>query len=125
MASALDQFGRILMESVRDQAIDDWDMILDGRMKSARAQDVRQKLSSLTPDQRETVRALVPQVVDDVIHHLLWTLEQRSGAVRVAVTAPDGAVEQNIAGASDGLAGEVHGDEGWLSRFSKKPRGAF
>lgn len=115
---ALDEFGAILMRRVRDEAITDWDMILDGRMKSANAERIRQMLAALDPDDLAVLHAVIPRVVDTTLHHLLWTLEQLKH-VRIAVETEAGPVP-DLARVSDGLPGEVFGDEGWVARFSKE-----
>ena len=42
--TALDYFGEVLVRQVRDQAVADWDMIIDGRMKDAASEQIRRKL---------------------------------------------------------------------------------
>ena len=113
---ALDKFGKIIVEQVWDRAINDWEMIVDGRMKSQHAQDVRQTLSSLDADQIDAIRKLIPDVINTAMHHFLWTLEQADG-IDVAVRT-DGEAVPSIKEVSDGLAGEL---PGWISRFSSKP----
>lgn len=117
--SALDYFGEVLMKKVRDPAISQWEGIIDGRMKSASAQRVHDALAGLNPEQMEVLRSLVPQIVDTTLHHLLWTLEQNEN-IDVAVKTPTESVK-SIRDVSDGLSGEVYGDDGWISSYSKKP----
>lgn len=117
---ALDQFGRLLMTKVRDEAISDWKMIVHGKMKGEVSEDTRKAVMSLGPRGPEVFLSLVPEIVDRVLHHLLWTLEQ-SDTMRIAVQAGDESVE-NLRDVSDGLAGELHGDEGWIARFSKEDK---
>lgn len=115
---ALDHFGELLMQKVRDESIEQWDKILDGRMHDPFAQRVRDSLAEFDAHQLEVLRWLVPQVVDVTLHHLLWMFDQ-TRSVDVAVKTPEGIVP-SIRDVSDGLAGEPHGDHGWISRFSKE-----
>ncbi len=113
----LDHFGNVLARRVRDEAISDWDMILDGRMKDASSQAIRAELErlQLSNEELEFLRRLIPRIVDTTIHHLLWTLEQEESidiAVKTAVDAVPSLRE-----VSDGLAGELYG---WIPRFSKQ-----
>jgi hypothetical protein len=117
--STLDHFGEILMKEVRDEAIEQWEMLIDGRLKGATAEACRPGILAMTPDDRATLAALIPRIVDTTIHHLLWTLERRED-VSVAVRAGGSGVP-SIAAESDGLAGEVYGPDGWQARFSKYP----
>ena len=75
--TALDDFGRILMTKVRDEAVSDWNKIVDGRMKGERALQLHQILAAFSEEQRKVFILLIPEVVDTVLHHLLWTLDQR------------------------------------------------
>lgn len=116
---ALDHFGELLMRRVRDEVIDDWDMIINGRMRGESAQHVRAKLSAFGPHQVDVLRWLIPQIVDTTLHDLLWWLEQEK-SVDVAVKTPSGVIP-SIREVSDGLAGELYTDRGWIARFSRKP----
>jgi hypothetical protein len=116
--AALDLFGRILMTKVRDEAISDWRMIVGGRMKGDIAVKVREMLASFSEEQRRVFLSLVPQIVDTVLHHLLWTFEQEDD-IRIGVTAGDQEVS-SLKDLSDGLAGELPSVEGWIARFSKE-----
>lgn len=114
---ALDQFGDVLAKRVRDESISDWDMILDGRMKDAGSQQIRDQLErlQLSKDQIDLLRRLIPKIVDTTLHHLLWTFEQEE-SVDIAVKTPAGVVP-SLREVSDGLAGELYG---WIPRFSKE-----
>jgi hypothetical protein len=115
---ALDMFGRVLMSKVRDEAISDWKMIVDGRMKGEFAAKSRRALVSFSEDQRRAFLSLVPEVVDTVLHHLLWMLEQEDN-IRVGVTSFNEIVP-DLRDVSDGLAGELPSDQGWIARFSRE-----
>jgi hypothetical protein len=118
--AALDLFGRLLMTKVRDEAISDWKMIVEGSMKGDLAVRVRQMLEPFSEEQRSVFIALVPEVVDTVLHHLLWTFEQE-GNIRIGVTAGNHDVP-SVKDVSNGLAGELPSDEGWIARFSREKR---
>lgn len=114
---ALDHFGDLLAKRVRDEAISDWDMILNGQMKDAESAEIAERLTklNLSDSQRAFIIDLIPRVVDTTLHHLLWTLEQED-TVDVAVKTPEGVVP-SLREASDGLAGELYG---WIPRFSRQ-----
>jgi hypothetical protein len=114
----LDKFGEILIQSVRDEAINDWEKILDGRMKGERAAEIRNFLSGYSIEHVELLKELIPQVVDTTLHHLLWTIEEID-TLKVLIANKDGNT-CDIKEVSDGLPGELYTDLGWISRFSKK-----
>lgn len=118
MNKALDYFGQILMEKVRDQTITEWDRTFNGEMKGITAQKVRKALSGLNAEQIEVIRWLIPKIVDLSLHNLLWTLEQDE-SINVTVKT-DSEKVSSIRDVSDGLAGELYTEEGWIMRFSKQ-----
>lgn len=115
---ALDRFGALLIERVRDKAIQDWAKILDGRMKGETAQGLYPYISQLEPRELALVRRLVPMIIDTALHHLLWTLEQEE-SVDISVRT-ERLLVPSLRGISDGLAGELYG---WILRFSMKVEG--
>ncbi len=116
--SMLEKFGEILISKVRDKVINDWEMILDGKMKGSSAVQVRDLLSGYSNEQVEVLERLIPQVVDTALHHLLWTLDQLD-TLKILLLDTDG-TSWDIKKLSDGLPGELYGDQGWIKRFSKK-----
>ena len=113
---ALDRFGRALMERVRDRAIRDSEMIVEGRTTAARARDVQQSLGVLSEEQREALHKVIAVCVDVALHHMLWTLDQEEW-LEVAVHTDNGMVP-SIRDVSDGLIGEKFD---WIERFSTRP----
>lgn len=116
--TALQLFGQLLMNKVRDEAITDWKMIIDGRMKDEASAKTREILSSFTIEQRAILQLLIPEIVDTVLHHLLWALEQQKN-VHIRVTI-DNQEFPSLKDISDGLPGELYTDDGWIARFSKE-----
>jgi len=111
----LDRFGKLLMEQVRDESIEDWTYILDGSMKGETAEKFRPELSRLDSGTLALIERLVPEIVDTTLHYLLWTLDQEE-SVEIAVKTPAGKVP-SLREVSDGLAGDLYD---WIPRFSKQ-----
>jgi len=63
------------------------------------------------------MRAIVTEIVDNTIHNLLWGLEQ-TAHVQICVDGELGHLSR-VSYESDGLAGELYGDNGWVARSSK------
>jgi hypothetical protein len=107
------------MRDVRDEAITDWKMIIDGRMKGDLAEKIREMLRNVSETDRKVLLQLIPGVVDTVLHHLLWTTEQQSD-LQVGIKIGDRIEE--LREISDGLPGELYTDDGWISRYSREDR---
>src|SRR5262249_4370089 len=116
--AALDRFGHLLMTKVRDESISEWNMIVTGKMKGERVMKLRQLIERLSDTERHVFLSLVPEVVDSVLHHLLWMFEQEQ-SVRIGVVTDTEDV-QSLNDLSDGLSGELYSDEGWIARFSRE-----
>jgi hypothetical protein len=106
------------MTKVRDKSISEWKGIVNGHMKGETAEFARSILQGTESDCNEKLIVLLPKLVDSVLHHLLWTLEQ-SQELQVSVTIGDDRVD-NINLISDGLSGEMYGKNGWIKKFSKE-----
>jgi hypothetical protein len=110
---ALDELGAFLMRNVRDPSIESWRLQLEGRMHSA---DVRKAiLQGMQPGCREAVSKLLPAIVDEVLHSLLFGI-QASQNIKLLVTVKGQSVD--AADVSDGLQGEPWGSRGWIATFS-------
>ena len=96
----------------------DLEMLLCGAWKAPDLQELQKKISLLNEGEKQTVRDIAEQIITAGMHDLLFALQEQAdtdGAVRVLV---DG---KEIAKLSDGLHGEIFGDEGWIMRYSKYP----
>ncbi len=114
---ALDTFGELLITKVRDKAILEWRMIMSGHMKGEHTASVL-KAREWSPETKALFLSLVPEIVDTVLHHFLWTFEQNEH-IRIAMELPDEKVE-SLSAISDGFPGELYSEEGWIARFSKE-----
>lgn len=114
----LDKFGESLMVNVRDYSITQWNKTINGQLKGKTAQRIRPMISELSGDQKEILLSLVPEIVDTVLHHLLVLLEQDED-INVEVAA-EGERMSSLREASDGLAGELYTEDGWIARFSRQ-----
>jgi len=112
----LDVLGKFLVCNVRDKGVDRWSKLLDGQLKGVDAEAVREKLRAYpSADVVDFAHWLIPQVVENTIQKLLSALEQDE-SVFVSVVS-DGVVTPDIKEMSDGLAGELFGEAGWIARF--------
>lgn len=113
----LDSFGKLLMSEVRDEAIEKYEMIAQGKIRSKSAQDLNSKLSKLDDEQLSLVREAVVSSIDDVLHNLLWMIEQSDDQITLTCNDENNAV--NIHTISDGLSGEMYTEDGWIAKYSR------
>lgn len=116
--TALSTFGQWLTNEVRDSAIAHWHKMLGGQMGGAKAEELQRLLAGVGDNERKVLQGLVPRIVDTTLHYLLAGLEEPS-AIMLGVETTTGDVVK-LRDASDGLAGELHGKNGWIAKFSKE-----
>ena len=107
--SKLDKFGELLMKYSRDNTIEVWDMMLNLDMKGSTAEKVSTLLSSFSNDQIETVKQLLPLIVDEQLHNFLFMFEDNEN---LSINLNGTPLE------SDGFNGELYTEDGWIERFS-------
>lgn len=117
-APEVDKFGKFLVNSLRDGALDFFDGLARGDWKSSSTQDLQASLASLTTDQREIVRQCVATCVDYGMHNFLMALGESLFTKEGVQVRVDG---KDVAELSDGLEAEPCGTDGWIAKFSKYP----
>jgi hypothetical protein len=118
MKDPLDKFGSFIVKNLRDQALDDLEMLLRGAWKSSATQDMQRRLGLLTDDQKQLFREVANRVITTGMHEFLFALQEMSDANKGVEVQVDGS---NIASLSDGLHGEIFSEEGWIAKYSKFP----
>ncbi|QDT25081.1 hypothetical protein Enr10x_03750 [Gimesia panareensis] len=116
--AALDHFGEFLIQQVRDQSIVHWEMILSGQMKGERSQKLRELLSQCSQEDLRMFQSLLPEIADTVLHYLLQGFDEVEDEIKITVDTGSEQVA-SLSEASDGLAGELYTEEGWIARFSE------
>ena len=115
-SDVLDDFGALLIRSVRDISIRHWNLVIDGKMKDSHSQEIHGNLAGYSPGQTECIRRIVSMVVDTTIHNVLCMVEQNERiSVRIETEGQTVAALTEI---SDGLAGELYTADGWIERFT-------
>jgi len=114
--SALNHFGKFLIENFRDKAIRQYDMLVHGKLRSPSIQEVQAWAMSLSPADKAMLTRLVVDALDTAMHDFLFSLQDahdRELGIEVIVNG------KNIASASGMLNGEPLGEDGWIERFSE------
>jgi hypothetical protein len=116
--SPLDAFGSLVSTSLRDAALSRAEALLSNSLRAPSTQALQAALQGFTPQQMDTLRAVVRNSVDAGIHSFLFKVQELSedtAALSVLVNGHD------VARLSDGLQGEPYSSRGWYSRFSAFP----
>lgn len=112
MNDKLDKFGELYIDEVYDKSIKIFEMMFDGRMNGMTAQSVRKKMSSFNEEQKGIVLWMISKSVERCVHNMLCMIEEHSDMNLLYR-------QEDISKLSDGLAGELYSEDGWISRFSK------
>lgn len=67
---------------------------------------------SLSSDDIEIVIWLIPEIVDVSLHNMLFMIEENDDIELLFEN-------ENLKEISDGLAGELYTEDGWIDKFSK------
>jgi hypothetical protein len=113
---ALEKFGQFTIANFRDKALQQHDMLLQGKLKEPAIKELQAKITALPEEQRALIRQIVVDTIDTAMHDFLFAIQDahdRELGVEVLV---DG---KNIAEVSGMLHGEQLGKGGWIEKYSK------
>jgi hypothetical protein len=105
-----------MMENLRDRSIGFFDLLAAGHWKAPSLQPLQSSLATLDAEQLSFVREAVIATIDTGLHDFLFRLQETvdfENDVQVV------ALGENVVPLSDGLHGELFGEEGWRARFSR------
>ena len=116
MSAELEEFAKMLVENVRDAAIQSNDRTLSAQHVIAK----RWKEAAANSSPEAFAKVLIPDIVDSTISHLLSAIDQ--GLVRLSFTASSGKSLDltTVAAESGELSGWYKGGGGWIERYSKE-----
>lgn len=116
---ALEEFGKGLMENVRDEVIAFLERLTSGRMADVTSKAFYLRFCTLDSQEAEIAKDLALQAADAAIAQFLYYLE----AYDLDLLARDSSGEKHdIVATSDGLVGELYTEDGWVARFSQYPQ---
>lgn len=110
--SPLERFGRAWVQRTYDPSLWMANALIDGKLKGDRAYYLREALSGMSPEARETVQLLAPVIIEEVMFRTLFFLDEEEVNLRV-----DGESAPYIHGE---LAGWLFNEDGWIARFSRE-----
>jgi len=119
MNDILDITGKQIIENVRDLTIYKIDKVITGEVKSEQAQCIYQGLSNIDAKDKKAIKNLILLTVDSSIHNLLCLMEE-SDDIDISFASSEETIPK-LSEESDGFAGELYTEDGWIERFSQYP----
>lgn len=113
---ALDNFGKGLMQYSRDSTLNTVSKILQGKIKSPNHKIVGEALQDLTPEERKAVEDLAKLLFNEMFFEFEQFLNRYT---EYKLMYSDGESEVDLLDISDGLFGEMFGDDGWIEKYSE------
>ena len=120
MNAILDKFGALFVQNLRDSILHKWEMLLRGDWTAPELLELQNHFShsGFTEEQIQVLRDVLEYLITTGMHDLLFTIQEQADADSSFKVLVDG---QEITKLSDGLHGEIFGEDGWIVRFSKFP----
>jgi hypothetical protein len=112
----LDRFGQLLVSEVRDVAVAVALKSLRGQMQDQASKQLEAELAKVPESTLNLLEAFATDLVDSTLHDLLSFFEGTEDFLIAFQENENDLVDLNEI--SDGLAGELVTEEGWISRFS-------
>jgi len=118
MDNELDVFGKKFVEEVYDYALVDWQGIVSGKAKRGVLADSFKEHfgENLNQSEKERLLWLISEVIETTMFYELNFFEQNPDYL--LSTSDEESV--NLTSISDGLAGELVSDQGWIARYAGK-----
>ena len=116
MNKPLDKFGKIIIDNLRDKQIDYFKGLLEDKWKAEELKELQQKMKQFNQEERKILNELIENILTHSIHDFLFSIQENSDldkGLEILIA------NENVATLSDGLHGEIFGDEGWIQKFSK------
>jgi hypothetical protein len=114
----LDKFGKFFIQNLRDKSLDYLEGLFERKWKAPDLQNLQDRVAAFSPEFKQTVRELVESILTDGMHDLLFAIQENHDCNEGIEILVDG---KPVAELSDGLHGEIFGEDGWMVRFSKHP----
>ena len=112
--TSINEFAKLLVREVRDEAIEKCDMSLSPTANYSIAKRWRAQMKELSPE--EFARAIIPDCVDAVIAQLLRTIDNET--ILLSFTTHDGVLVDLTKESEGEMVGDYFGPEGWRYTLS-------
>ena len=110
---ALEKYGELFINEVRDNTIDCFEKIFNGTMKGITAREIQEKTGKFKDSEKKEILWIITKAIDQCIYNMLFMTEEHD-EIEIIYQG------ENIAEISDGLSGELYSEDGWIGKYSKK-----
>lgn len=111
----LDNFGKCLMQYCRDHSLSLVSKILQGKMRSPNQKAVGEALQNLTPEEKKAIEDLTKLLFNGITFQFEQFLNRHTEYKLMYI---DGDSSIDLLDLSDGLFGEMFGEDGWIEKYS-------
>jgi len=111
--SELSFFGKALINDVRDSVYREYLLTKGGGFKTKEAENIRFLIKKIKEE--GVLDRVILSTIDLVIFKILFMLEENNSILKGDWG------EFNARKDSDGLCGEIYGEDGWIEQFSSYP----
>lgn len=108
-------FGQLVALRLRDPAVEGFENFCKGNIKAPALLDLQKEVQALSPEVQSIVHRCLISAIDGAIHDFLFSLQEGECGTHSIEVAVGG---ESVSELSDGLHGEIFGDEGWFAKFS-------
>ena len=115
----LSEFGRKLITEVRDKTINQIEEVISNNGQGIYPEFYKTLISKFDDSQLKVFNTIISDIVDTSLHNFLWMIEE---ADKFKICAIDDYDYQELDSISDGLAGELYSDNGWIVKYSQKEK---
>jgi hypothetical protein len=118
----LNDFGKILIEDVRDSCLLHGVKTIDSEMRDPTCKDIGEKLSHLNKIDKEVIKDLISMTITDTIFTFMDMFESNADKMKLLVNKDN--VEYDLNKLSDKMGAEItfSDEDGWIQKFSKMGR---
>ncbi len=117
----LNEFGKALMEGTRDEAVLDVEMILSGKTSHPVRRKVYESTLSFTEEQKKILRKFILDSIDNALFHFFRLLDEHEELDLIKYQDEEKKNYLSLKNISDGLGGDLVGEDGWIEKYSKYP----
>ena len=115
----LDLFGEEFIKVCRDRSFKEYLMLKSGDLKSEQAKYIYDLIASFSSSDKAKIDKIVTEVINRVVHNCMRLFDESKGFAISEKNKVDPG--DDLAYLSDGLAGELYGENGWISKYSEFP----
>jgi hypothetical protein len=117
----LNEFAKILVQTVRDSAIESSDSNMNESAKHVMA--IRWKQVANKGDIKNLLKVIIPDIVDETIFYLLQCID--TGELKLNYSLKDGQTFKLVDNPPGELAGHYLRNDGWIDQYSNQRKNDY